>query len=75
MIQVIAHCDRCNKLLGSGDGYGFNVCSRLYGAGAVVWSNDKMKGTDQPFAGELCDGCYNLLHFFLKERFREDVPR
>lgn len=75
MIQLIAHCDRCHKILDVGEGYAFNICSRIYSGGAVVWSNDKLKTTDMPFAGELCDGCYNILHFFLKERFREDAPR
>lgn len=72
MFQVIVNCDRCHKFLPEGEGYQFQVVTRSYRThtGTLVGSLD----SGPTLAGEICEGCYNLMHFFFREKFREE-PR
>lgn len=68
-------CDRCNLPLNDGEGYQVNVMGRairISGAPFVQYAPNPH--ADEPFAGEICNGCYDLLHFYFQEKFREPRP-
>lgn len=68
MIQVITHCDRCNKLVGEKEGSGFQVWSRT-----PVQIAPGIFHNAVPVTGDLCEGCREMLEFYFSGKFKE-VP-
>lgn len=71
MIQVITHCDRCNKLLDTNEGHGVQIWvkkpKQIAMGGSVAYVNDT------PFCADICDGCRNMMDFFFAGKFKEEV--
>lgn len=69
MIQVITHCDRCNKLLEREEGHGVQVWSKK-----PVPMGPGLYANSIPFCADICDGCRSMLDFFFVGKFKEEVP-
>lgn len=69
--MFLIQCDRCSKPIQEGDGYRFDIYNR------TKLDRNSTQGIIVPpsewLQGEICDGCYSLLHFFFREKFREDT--
>lgn len=68
MIQVITHCDRCNKMLDRDEGHGVQIWAKRntqVGPGLYTPS--------VPFCADICDGCRTMLDFFFVGKFKEEV--
>lgn len=66
-------CDRCNKPLNDGEGYQVHVMARCVRVPGGIQGGNYIPNPDgdAPFAGEVCAGCYDMLHFLLFQRFKE----
>lgn len=67
--MYLIQCDRCSKPIQEGEGYRFDIYTR-----ETMNSQQMIGGVPHEWMkGEICSGCYNLLHFFFLEKFHEDI--
>lgn len=65
MIQTIVSCGRCAKLLEPQEGFELSVFARAFKF------RNPLLNEPLPVNEQLCDGCEGILHFLLKDTFRE----
>lgn len=71
MIQIITHCDRCNKLLDREEGHALQMWAKR--PKQVTVGDNIGYVNEQPFHADICDGCRSMMDFFFVGKFKEEV--
>lgn len=73
--MIKLECDRCGKALEGQKGYSFHIAQSHFRQNGIRGDvNGNPFHMPQIWQGEICEGCFSMLHFFFNEKFREDSP-